>query len=317
MSDQEKDYFNYAMFHNISDFSDLSISDIITLQFLVRYSNPVVRHTLFNEVKQFIEFQEKSPYLESEFYKNLKEKKKLTTGKFYHSLDKLDKKGLLSFDGDVGKLSVLTTEHTNYVPRLLLKFLINNGIMNSQEYRDEFSQKFLDKIGNKKFDRILSIWLSEYIPYSITEQISKYSEESYILSKNEISEAKTKDNGSGVRYTEVIDKMFRDRDDFFDGTIVPIYKKNPKFHDMSNVEILKEITRVTKQDGIIILIAIADIENTRNIFIDELIKVYKSALINRIATKNDFESEFKEAGIEVVDIFEQQGLLIGIGKNKK
>ena len=115
MTEGEEDYYKYAMYHTISDFSDLSISEIITLQFLVRYSNPVVRHTLFNEVKQFIEFQEKSPYKETDFFKNLKGKKKLTTGKFYHSLSKLKDKGLLEFDGEVGKVSVKPTQFTNYV----------------------------------------------------------------------------------------------------------------------------------------------------------------------------------------------------------
>ena len=149
MSEGEKDYYKYAMYHTISDFSDLSISEIITLQFLVRYSNPVVRHTLYNEVKQFIEFQEKSPYKETEFFKNLENKKKLTAGKFYHSLSKLKDKGLLEFDGEVGKVSLKPTNYTKYVSKLLMKFIINNDIMNSQEYRDEFSATFHSKIDGR------------------------------------------------------------------------------------------------------------------------------------------------------------------------
>ena len=315
MTEGEEEYYKYAMYHTISDFSDLSISEIITLQFLVRYSNPVVRHTLYNEVKQFIEFQEKSPYKETEFFKNLEDKKKLTTGKFYHSLSKLKDKGLLEFDGEVGKVAVKPTKFTNYVSKLLMKFIINNDIMNSQEYRDEFSSKFLSKMGNVKFKRILSLWLSEYIPYSIAEQISKYSEESYILAKNEIIEANGKE--SSEIPTKMIGTQIDKPANVFDGAMIPVYKKNPKFHDMTNTEILKELSRVTKSGSLIALIAVADIKETGNIFIDEILRVYKTALINRMANQEDLKEEFTKAGIEVVDIFEHQGLLIGIGKNTK
>ncbi|MHA1149468.1 MAG: hypothetical protein ACTSR8_14620 [Promethearchaeota archaeon] len=316
MSEGEEDYYKYAMYHTISDFQDLSISEIITLQFLVRYSNPVVRHTLYNEVKQFIEFQEDSPYKETDFFKALKDKKKLTTGKFYHSLKKLKSKRLLEFDGDAGKVSVKPTNYTKFVSKLLMKFIINNDIMNSQEYRDEFSEKFLEKFGNIRFNRVLSIWLSEYIPYSIAEQIAAYSDESYILAKNEIIETDGK-NTSDFRYTEIINGKIREHDDFYDGAIIPVYKRNPKFKNLSNTEILKEISRVTKPDGLIALIAVADIKNTDNIFIDEILKVYKTALVNRMATKQELEREFMDADIEVMDIYEQQGLLIGIGRNAK
>jgi len=314
MSEGEDLYQKYAMYHTISDFEDLSISEVITLQFLVRYSNPVVRHTLYNEVKQFIEFQEKSPFLETEFYKNLNKKKKFTTGKFYHSLSKLKDKGLLEFDGEVGKVSVKPTPHTKFVSKLLMKFIINNDIMNSQEYREEFSEEFLKRIGDMNLDKTLSIWLSEYIPYSIAEQIANYSEESYILSKNEIIEANSKDD---FKYTEIINGKIREHADFYDGAMIPVYKRNPKFHDMSNTDILKEISRVTKPNGMIALIAVANIKETNNIFIDQILKVYKTALINRMATEGELKKEFTKAGIQVVEIFEQQGLLIGIGKNVK
>ncbi len=312
----EEEYLKYAMYHTVSDFQDLTLSDVITLQFLVRYSNPVVRHTLYNEVKQFIEFQEESPYLKSEFFKNLKENKKLTIGKFYRNLDKMKKKGLLDFNGTIGKLYVSPTKYTKYVSKLLMKFIINNDIMNSQEYREEFSTKFLEKFGSIKFKRILSIWLSEYIPYSIAEQIANYSEESYILAKNPINEINGKDLND-FRYTEIINEKIREHDDFYDGAMIPVYKKNPKFHNMTNTEILKEISRVTKSEGLIILIAVSNINETGNIFIDEILRVYKTALVNRMANEEELKEEFIKAGINIVDIFEHQGLLIGIGKNTK
>ncbi|MHA1670351.1 MAG: hypothetical protein ACTSV5_07195 [Promethearchaeota archaeon] len=324
MTEKQDTFFDYALYHTISDFADLSIADIITLQFLVRYSNPVVRHTLFNEVKQFIEFKEKTIEIKEnnklsqasdKFYNFINLPKKLSTGSFYYSLDKLEKRGLLTSNGKTGKVSINPTQFTNYIPKLLLKFLINNNIMDSHEYRDNFFKKILTKIETNHFDRILSIWLSEYVPLSIANQLSDFTNEMYILSKNELNKSKNNKNTDKYRYTEIIGGLFREREDFFDASFIPVYKKHPKFFNMTRSKILNEIIRVTKPHGHIILVTIADIKITENIFINELIKLYKAAFNNRTFTIEELLADMNDVGLIDIDVFEHQGLLIGIAKN--
>ena len=319
--EKKDDYYQYALYHTISDFADLSLAEIIILQFLVRYSEPVVRHVLFTEVKQFIEFREQKSQVSLEnnlqshkFLKFITVPKKLSTGKFYYSLDKLEKRGLLTYNGTTGKIAINHTAYTNFIPKLLLKFLINNNVMESTEYRESFFKKFLDKVENQKFNRVLSIWLSEYVPLSILNQLSSFSNEIYILSKNEINDSKTVNKGK-FRYSEIVGGLFREREDFFDATFIPVYKKTPKFYEMTRSEILKEVIRVTKPKGYIILVTVADFQMTDNIFINELIKLYKAALINRIYTYDDLYFEMNNNGLKNIDIFEHQGLLIGIASN--
>ena len=319
--EKKDDYYQYALYHTISDFADLSLAEIIILQFLVRYSEPVVRHVLFTEVKQFIEFREQKSQVSLEnnlqshkFLKFITVPKKLSTGKFYYSLDKLEKRGLLTYNGTTGKIAINHTAYTNFIPKLLLKFLINNNVMESTEYRENFFKKFLDKVENQKFNRVLSIWLSEYVPLSILNQLSSFSNEIYILSKNEINDSKTVNKGK-FRYSEIVGGLFREREDFFDATFIPVYKKTPKFYEMTRSEILKEVIRVTKPKGYIILVTVADFQMTDNIFINELIKLYKAALINRIYTYDDLYFEMNNNGLKNIDIFEHQGLLIGIASN--
>ena len=320
--DNMDEYYQYALYHTISDFADLSIVEIIILQFLARYSEPVVRHVLFTEVKQFIEFREhKSPAniednpQSHKFHEFITIPKKLSTGKFYYSLDKLEKRGLLTYNGSTGKISINPTGYTKFIPKLLLKFLINNNVMESTEYRENFFKKFLDKVENQKFNRVLSIWLSEYLPLSILNQISSFSNEIYILSKNEMNHSKTVIHKGKYRYSEIVGGLFREREDFFDATFIPVYKKTPKFYGMTRNKILKEVLRVTRPKGYIILIAVADFEMTDNIFINELIKLYKSALINRIYTYDDLYAEMHNNRLKNIDIFEHQGFLIGIAIN--
>jgi hypothetical protein len=318
------DFYQYALYHTISDFADLSLVEIITLQFIVRYSQPVVRHALFTEVKQFIAFKEKNSEIEiknsdsadiHKFFDFINKPKNLSTGKFYYCLDKLEKRGLLVFDGKTGKVSVNSTIFSNYVPKLLLKFLINNNVMNSVEYREEFSKNFLNKIGHQHFKRILSLWLSEYVPLSVVNQISEFTEELYILSKNEDNNYKNNKLGDKIRFTEIIGGLFRERENFFDAIFIPVYKKNPKFYNMSRKMILKEVIRVTKPNGYIILVAIADFSSTTNLFINELIEIYKAALNNRIFTQEDLKNDLLNMGLTNIEVFEHQGLLIGIAEN--
>ena len=323
MTEKENTFFDYASYHTISDFTDLSVADIITLQFLARYSNPVVRHTLFNEVKQFIEFKEKSIEVKendgisqpsAKFYNFVNLSKKLSTGSFYYSLEKLEKRGLLITNGKTGKVSINPTQFTNYIPKLLLKFLINNNIMDSNEYRDNFFKLILKKIEHIHFDRTLSIWLSEYVPLSITNQLSDFTKEMYILSKNELKKSNNNKNTDKYRYTEIIGGLFREREDFFDASFIPVYKKNPKFFNMTRTKILNEVIRVTKPHGYIILVSIADIKITDNVFINELIKLYKAAYINRTFTEEELLTDMGDVGLTDIDVFKHQGLLIGIAK---
>jgi len=323
MTEKENTFFDYAAYHTISDFADLSIADIITLQFLARYSTPVVRHTLFNEVKQFIEFKEKTiefkenhgiSQASDKFYNFINLTKKLSTGSFYYSLDKLEKRGLLTSNGKTGKVSINPTKFTNYIPKLLLKFLINNNIMDSNEYRDNFFKIILTKIEKHHFDRTLSIWLSEYVPLSIANQLSDFTKEMFILSKNEMNKSNNNRITDKYRYTEIIGGLFREREDFFDASFIPVYKKNPKFFNMSRYEILNEVIRVTRPNGYVILVSIADIKTTENIFINELIRLYKAAYINRTFTAEELRLDMTDAGFIDIDVFEHQGLLIGIAK---
>jgi hypothetical protein len=111
------------------------------------------------------------------------------------------------------------------------------------------------------------------------------------------------------------DKMFSIPNEFFDGVIVPVYKQNPKFFKMSRQEILTEIKRVCKQEGLIGLVAIAPVPLTENFFMNELIKLYNLALNNRIFTEVELTKDMQDAGLKDIKIYRHEGLLIGVCQN--
>ncbi len=329
---EDQDFQNYAAYHDISDFADLSFTELIILEFLARYQKPVVRHTLFSEVKEFIEFKEQTVIkLENKnsndqnkkFYDNIEQKRIFSTSSFYNSLLNLESKGLLIFhqnekSNEKGKKTYIeATPFTKFVPKLLLKFLINNNIMDTPEYRIEFSTKFLELIQDQKknppFERVLSVWFTEYVAISIVQQFTEFADRLFILSKNVASENKDAVKLKKVEYSKFEDHKIREAEDFFDGAVVPVYKRNPKFFGMDRIEILKEIVRVLKLDGLLIVIAIAETKSLDNAFVDELIKIYRLALANRIFVEKELIDDLKKAGLKDVKVMEYKGLLIAKG----
>ena len=327
MTEEEYDFYKYAAFHSVSEFSDLSIAEIIALEFLARYSKPIVRHTLYTEVKQLIEFKENSPFLKEKkkydgtaekFFDNVKDKKKLSTSSFYNSLTNLEQRGLITMDSNSkGKKTYIEpTQFTQFIPKLMLKFLINNNIMDSPEFRSEFSKEFSEIIKKHNFESILTLWLSEYEVFSIIQYISNFAKEIYILSKSISNNGEIAAKFNNIKYTEMMNKQISAPENVFDGVIIPIYKKNPKFYDMTRIEILREICRVSKPGGLVVLVAVTDIPlSENNVMMNELIKLYNIALNNRIFTERELEEEMKLVNLKEIRVIDHQGLLIGIGTN--
>ena len=196
--------------------------------------------------------------------------------------------------------------------------------MVSQEYREEFFQKFKDKIQNLNFNRVLSIWLSEYVVIPIFKQLSEYAKEHYVLPKTSPDEDLSgKLPLKNVKIADIANKNASNPDegkqievpeDWFDGVIIPVYKRNPKFHDMSRIDLLRETVRVMQSKGLLVIVAIAEIPPTENVFLNELIKLYDLSLKNRIFNEQELKEDMEQVNLMNLDIFRHQGLLIGMGR---
>ncbi len=321
MNKEEKEFYDYAAYYDIDDFTDLSIAEVAILQFLARYSSPVVRHELYTQIKQFIEFQEdpsklslinKSSSDNEKFYKWVEKKKTYSTSSFYNSLDVLEERGLLKTSKTEQKkgVKIEPTKFTHYVPKLLLKFLINTIVLNKEEDRLISSLKYF-----QEGKRVLSVWFSEFIVFSLVEKVSKNVDKMYILPKNETNLDISIYRKDKIIVTNIDNQKIREPENDFDAVIVPVYKRNPKFYGMPREQILKEISRVTKPNGFICLITLADLPLTNNPYADELINLYKLLMNNRIFQKEELKEDMVKAGLKQIEVHEEQGLLIGTGFN--
>ncbi|MHA1763305.1 MAG: hypothetical protein ACTSYC_06040, partial [Promethearchaeota archaeon] len=143
--------------------------------------------------------------------------------------------------------------------------------------------------------------------------LSHYSKEQYILSKNNANTVLNGTNIKNLKFPEMSTGRIFAPEQIFDAIMIPVYKKDPKFHKMTRLEILKEVSRIIRPRGLVILVAITRIPPTENIFLNDLIKLYNIALNNRIFSVEELRSDMEQGGFSNIEIFEHQGLLIGMG----
>jgi hypothetical protein len=315
----------FSDFVSIGDFSTLSVVEIITLHLLLKYPRPVIRYTLYQEVKQFlhpIKKDNKKPYfeplsgLEHRFYEFLKEKKRISTSSFYNNLKNLELRGLVKFvEDDNGKLLVRATKLSNYFLKFLFQF-IAQLITGDYELEVEVAKMIEEKIRATKNDSLLLVWLKKIIDFNIIDYLRNQVDEMYFLSEKNLYEDLLKFDFNDVSYTRVHNNLIREPNEIFDIILVPHYKKNGNRLELKRIELLNELFRVSKKGGSIVLVTRAELPRTSNHYANQLLELYEDyfRIQGRIFTSEELESDMKEIGLDSksYEIVEFKGLIITI-----
>lgn len=107
--------------------------------------------------------------------------------------------------------------------------------------------------------------------------------------------------------------MIREPNDVFDLVAFSGYCKNPDLYDMTRIELLKEVVRVTKIGGVIILTARANMPETQNFFANKLLRSYSESVNERTFSEKELSEDLINAGLTKYEIFNYEGMLTGIG----
>ena len=313
------------------DLISISMLQIKILQIISHYSKPVIRHTLYLELKGILQTKKETDtqqLFSESFDKKVNGKHNLSTSTFYSNLNDLEQKGLLAFNKNKkGKITTIrTTQLTeSFLTHLNQYFLLN--LIKDDEFDVLASEKIIEKIENYHFKQensILSVWIHENPELSLIEYFSKNFNNVYNLSTADIKEKLIKSDLQDLDFTRIRDGSIREPNNAFDLTIMQGYNENLKFYGLSQNEILKELVRVTKPGGVIFIHVRIFLSKTGPSLIDrvitnEIISLYNDS-INRqgkALTKNQLKNAMKEVDLEKLQIFEEQGILIGIGEVPK
>ncbi len=320
----EKNFNENIITYSIADFIDLSLVEVLTLQLLLRHTEPIVRHTLYLEVTQFLQSERPSldvidsPNLsssEKRYLQFLRNKKKLSTSSFYNNLKILEKMGLISCMYNAkGKVEAIeTTDLTGPFMNVTLQHFINFGVRAEKSIMLSMKKAIMEKIKKTSFENILMIWLNEFFNFQIIRLAYEVAESLFILSRNDFSKDLINRGLESVKFSSIHNRKIREPNEAFDAVFFPFYYKDSKVFDLSRIDLLKEAARVTKKTGVVIVTAQSKLPKIDGYIANRILELYERANHHTIYEISELEKDYNEAGFSKWEVFESNGDLIGIG----
>jgi len=319
---------------SIKDIVNLSIVDMIMLQLLMKHTQPVVRHNLYNEISQFLT-KEKEKVVEltnfndvpagaQKFEKFLKTNKKFSSSSLYYSLNNLEEKGLVKFNYDKKDRveSVEATQYTEILITTILKHVIKFGVIEAEQnkflpkiIKEVVEEKVLADSKDKKFGTMLYIWFSNIINAKCIIFFSALTNNFFILSNKVAFELVSKLRIENIQNSSLFNKTIRESDNFFDGVIIPYHFKSTSFKDVSKMVILKEAFRIVKDDGVVIIHGYTNVPDIDHAFLNIFTHWVKNIYTDvEFYSEEKFKDELLKAGAKDVEVFVYKGHLFGIGR---
>ena len=284
----------------LSNVADLSFVQIFILYVLVTFSMRSVRFSLLNQIND-IYFQEKP----------------LSPSSFYHSLQKLEKKGFVSFQGDEksGKAkSVQATPLGKVVLQKISQLMIYSGLD-----MEKIINEFIPNIANKtKLPPVRSLLLIPFDELFHMELIDLHdkiliAEETNILTDDSSFERYLERGITNIHQTKFhqTSQMIREPDDIFDMAFLVRYRRTNKLFGISEKKLLQEVVRVVKPNGQLIIFTLDNISQTNHIILDSIGEMVKSSPFFFAISEEELLSDLKEVGIQDPTILNLNGVLIG------
>ncbi|MEJ2277627.1 MAG: hypothetical protein P8Y70_07745 [Candidatus Lokiarchaeota archaeon] len=310
---------------------DLSMVEIITMDALVRYGGPIVRHSLYVIVNEYIknerinltgfkdkkslsEYEEKFfEYLDNKYEKN----SDLSTSSFYNNLTNLEKRGFIKFnENDKGRVETVEPTHlTKQVIMYLLQFFMDcSAIPDLPEFDSGLAEEIQKRSERTKLNNLLVMWFERHVSLRLIKFLKSYAEEIFVLSKIEDYNEYAVKELENIHFSRIFKKLIREPDNMLEAAIIPVYEKNIEFFDMNRIEVLNELHRILKPNGMVIIVCKAEFKRTRDITADELLNIYRESISDTIFNIDELREDLEKAQFTDIDIFNYKGMLIGFAK---
>ncbi|MFX0074252.1 MAG: hypothetical protein ACFE96_02325 [Candidatus Hermodarchaeota archaeon] len=308
------------------ELAQLSMIQIITLHAISKYSKPIIRHSLLQEINASLvskEIEILSP--EQAFSESLQNipKTLISPSSFYTSLEVLEKKGLVAFNRNKkGKVeSVERTELTHdFIDFIHQYFLFN--MINDREISTELFQKLINILQSQKINKgnLFSIFPFDEPKIKFIEYITKNFKTVYLLGNEKVKERFLSGGSENITFSKVKNGQIREPDNDFDISLIQGFNPNFDFYDISFKKLLDELIRITKPNGKICIfarneLALPDSTYISKIFIRNLFSLYNKSIRieGRSMTKANLNNALSKTNLKNIQIIEDEGILIGIG----
>jgi len=305
-----------SKFKITKDLSSLSLIELITLQKLLNHRRPVVRFILYQEINQFINPKRNNNNSEEIFHDSL-QLPNLSTSSFYNSLKSLEANGLVSFikRKQKGKEKIVAVEATEKA-KLSIKGITDHFLsmtIDDIDYLVKNIGEIMKITGISHYSNVLIVNLTEAIDLRLMGLAFNLADEVFLLSNKELYESMVKIGFDNLKSTVMFNNVIREPKDIFEIAMIPEYEKEPNFFGLSRIDILKELIRVVKQGGTVGFMVRSSLPQVENFYVKELLNRFEESISGRIFTKEEIEEDLKAAGFTRYEIFDFQGIIVGIG----
>jgi SAM-dependent methyltransferase len=278
----------------LDDIIDLTVVELYILNFLVRIGGSAIRFAVFNELNAKLETN------------------KISRSSFYHSLTKLKDRGFVEIESNPkgkGSLVKATPMARSAVKRSNI-FSIWSNIDLSKIALNISKQLIVDvdKSGSQiylSFDEIPNL--------NTISVITTLGSTTNILVDKEMEETYTS-RLLEIPFSKFENEVIKEPNDYFDRGIISNYFPSSLMYGVQANYLLKEIVRVIKPDGEIIVICFNELPATNNIILDSIMSDLFNEIIFHPANPEFVKSELIDIGIEIVNELNFKGYFVIVGK---
>ncbi len=243
------------------------------------------------------------------------QKKPISPSSFYNSLQKLEKKGFISFQKDEtsGKAkSVQATPLAKIALQKITQLLIYSGL-DIEMVMQTFIPGIMTETQLTPVRSSLIIPFDELFPIELFDVLYyKLSKDLYILADDSsferyLQRGLTKIHQSKFNHST---KMIREPDDMFDVTFLVRYRRTNQLFGISEKKLLQEAIRVTKPKGQLVIITLDNIPQTNNLILDGLGEIIKKSPFFFSISEQELQLDLQEVGIQDSTILNLNGVLV-------
>ncbi len=282
----------------LNELLNISVSELIILQFLQRTRESMVRYELLEEINEI-----------------LGSEKNISSSSFYLKLDKLESKGLISYVKGKGKKPLVKANENSTDVLNQINNLTFYAKLDTFQLMEEFAKDIQSRVGINTKGSLLVISFEEQLDRRKTNLLFSQVKEGYVLTDDEsFHRFYGRSQVKNVKQTKIHEGKIREAEDFFDTCVLIGIGKNREFHGYKVGHWLNEAKRVLKPGGLIISMTISDIPQTGHIIADSLLEeIRKSELLN-VISKAEFEEEMVKINLKELKIQEYKCVLVATGK---
>ena len=278
----------------LEDILSLDIPQLMILFFLSVQITETVRYTLLQDLNKFV-FSEA----------------KLSASSFYNTLEKLERLGLL----EVKKNKSGRVKSIRGKPNIknVLNIISQYTTILSFDVDLLFTEYIpvLEKFVNiSHVNNLLFIDIEEFFDFGITTLLKKFTQELFLLADDESFERYRNRGLKQVHQSQAINAKIREPDKIFDAVIIMDYQQKNNFYGMNEKTVLAEAIRVTKSQGIIVVVGMEELPVTNNFFLVSVVRRMRKNPLFTVIKNDIFKEVITSASPVVPEFSNSNGMLL-------